>query len=262
LYADYQAPEGYFGAGSTPILEGGRLLVNVGGREGAGLVALDPATGETVWAATDEGASYSSPTVATIDGRRRVIFVTRLSVLSLDAATGEVGFRFRFGSPGPTVNAATPLVLDGGRLFVSASYGVGAVCAQIQLDGAETLWESDDAMSSQYMTSIAHDGLLYGVHGREDAGRTYLRCVDPLTGEVRWSEPDFGMATMLLADGKLVLQKTDGQLVLARPSPEGYQELARATISDSTTRALPALAGGRLYVRDTRRLMCVEIGGR
>ena len=258
LHQEFQVPESYFGAGSTPIVDGGKLVVNVGARSKAGLVAFALDTGKTLWQTTDEQPSYSSPTAVTIDGVRHVIFVTRLNVVSVDPDTGAVRFRFPFGQRGPTVNAATPLVVDG-HVFVTASYGIGAVFAKIGKDSAKTVWANDDVMSSQYSTSVYKDGYLYGIDGRQDAGVATLRCLEPRTGKVQWTEKGFGMATPILADGKLLLMKTSGELVLAEPAPKRYRPLAAARLFNSTTRALPALADGLLYVRDARTLKCVDL---
>ena len=258
-YKEFQAPEGYFGAGSSPIVDGDKLIVNIGGRKGAGLVAFDVKTGKTVWQVSDEQASYSSPQAVTLDGQRHLVFVTRLNVVSIDPDHGKVRFRFPFGSRGPTVNAATPLILDG-HVFVSASYGVGAALAKIEKNGATQVWANDEVMSSQYATCVFHEGYLYGIDGREDVGVGRLRCFDPKTGKVVWTEDNFGMATLILADGKLVIVKTDGELALATPSPQAYRLLAEAKAFSSTTRALPALANGRLYVRDTQTLKCLDLG--
>ncbi len=256
---EFAAPAGYFGVGSSPIVEGTKLIVNVGGsRSNAGLVAFDIATGKTVWQATDEQASYSSPTAVTLDGVRHVIFVTRYNVVSINPDSGAVRFRFPFGARGPTVNGATPLVIDG-HVFVSSSYGVGAAFAKISGDGAQTVWTNDETMSSQYPTAIHKDGFLYGIHGRQDAGVADLRCVEAKTGKVMWTERGFGMATLILADGKLVIAKTDGELVLAEPSPQRFHSLASARAFPSTVRALPALANGRLYVRDEQALLCFDL---
>jgi hypothetical protein len=65
---------------------------------------------------------------------------------------------------------------------------------------------------------------------RQDVGAAALRCVDPQTRKVHWEEAGFGYATLLKADGKLVIVLTDGQLVLAAPRPDRYRELARATV--------------------------------
>jgi outer membrane protein assembly factor BamB len=255
---EFSVPEGYFGAGSSPLVEGDMLLINVGGRKGAGIVALSLADGKTIWSSTDEGASYSSPIAVTVDGTRHAIFVTRLNVVSVDPANGQVRFRFPFGMRGPTVNGANPLVFDG-HLFVSASYGVGAVFARIGNNAADVLWKSDDLMSSQYATCVYHEGNLYGVDGRQDIGEARLRCFDPRTQQVRWTQEGFGMATPILADGKLILMKTDGELVLAEASPQAFRQLSSARLFSNTARALPALADGLLYVRDTSTLKCIDL---
>ncbi len=256
---DFNAPEGYFGTGSSPILEGDKLLVNVGGKDGAGLVAFSPADGKTLWKATDEAASYSSPVAATVAGVRQVIFVTRLNVVSIDPANGEVRFRFPFGARGPTVNAASPLVI-GDHLFVSASYGVGAQWAKIGARDAKEVWANDDVMSSQYTTCVERDGILYGIDGRQDVGVARLRAFDPRTGRVLWTEEGFGTGGLILAGDKLLIMRTEGELVLAEASPMAFRPLARAKLFDTTAQALPALADGLAFVRDTRVLKCVAVG--
>jgi outer membrane protein assembly factor BamB len=259
LHQEFDAPDGYFGAGSSPIAEGDKLLVNVGGSGGAGLAAFGLTDGKTIWKATDEAASYSSPAAATIDGVRHVVFVTRLNVVSVDPRDGAVRFRFPFGQRGPTVNAANPLVL-GDHVFVSASYGVGAQWAKIGAKGVTTVWESDDVMSSQYTTSIEYQGVLYGLDGRQDVGVARLRAFDPNSGKVRWTQEDYGTGNFILAGDKSLVMKTDGELVLFTPSPEAYRPLATARIFDTTVQALPALSDGLLLARDTQTLKCFRVG--
>ena len=261
LYADYGGDEGYFGAGSTPIVLGGKLLVNVGGRK-AGLVALDPASGKTLWQSSDEAASYSSPAAAASNGKEHAIFVTRMNCVLVDPASGKVTALFPFGQRGPTVNAATPLVF-GGKLFATSSYGVGAMVATLEGTTAKQLWANDDTLSSQYSTPVEHEGFLYGNHGREDIGVAELRCVEAATGKVRWSQQGFGVAHAILADGKLLLQTADGKLILAAADPTKYRELASARVATKPTRALPALSAGKLYVRTGEgggELLCLQVG--
>ncbi|MCA9246395.1 MAG: PQQ-binding-like beta-propeller repeat protein [Planctomycetales bacterium] len=269
LARDYQLPPSYFGVGSTPILEEDKLLINLGGQPGAGIVALDAATGKTLWKATDAQASYSSPVATTVDDVRHVLFITRYDFLSLDPATGAERFRFPFGRRGPTVNAACPVVV-GREVFLSSSYGVGARLFRLQGEHATEVWSQDELMSSQYVTSVFCDGYLYGVDGRDDVGPTSLRCFDAHTGKVQWAEDDFGVATIISAGNQLVLVTTEGELVLANASAEKYDERARAriskydaqaknTIPSSTVRALPALAHGRLLIRDTDTLYSFDL---
>lgn len=263
LYADYQADEGYFGAGSTPLHVAGRLLVNVGGK-GAGLVALDPDSGQTLWKATDEAASYASPVFFASPKGPAALFVTRFNCLWVEPEHGAVHPLFPFGRRGPTVNAATPLIVNK-SLFVTASYGIGAVFAKLDRGQAQIVWKNDDVLSSQYATPVEHEGLLYGIHGREDVGVAELRCVEEATGNIRWRVPGHGVAHLIVAGDRLVIQKVDGWLALAEASGAAYRELAKAQVATQPTRALPALAAGRLYVRTGSgggELICLDLAER
>jgi outer membrane protein assembly factor BamB len=267
-YADFSSKrtsrgepaEGYFGFASSPIVEGDKLLLNVGGSsKNAGIVAFDRKTGKTLWTATDERASYSSPVAATIDGQRHIVFATRLKVVSVDPVNGRVLFEFPFGELGPSATGASPLVL-GNSIFITGSYRFGAVLARAGHSGALEVWRSDEILSSQYTTSIAYDEMLFGVHGRQDSAPAELRCVNPITRQVIWKKSSFGYATMILADDKLLIMKTDGELILAAADTQKYRELARANLFDgTTTRALPSLSNGLFYVRDGKTLKCFDL---
>jgi outer membrane protein assembly factor BamB len=257
-FQEFQAPSGYFGAGSTPIVDGDKLLLNVGAK-GAGIVAFSLADGSTAWQSTDEAASYSSPTAITLQNKSYTIFVTRLNTLLVDPQNGAVQVRFPFGMRGPTVNAATPLVI-GDHLFLSASYGVGARWLKVDATKFDEDWDSDELMSSQYTTCVEHEGVLYGIDGRQDAGVARLRAFDPRMRKIFWTEEGFGPANIILADGKLVIVKIDGELLLVEPSPREFRKLASAKVLDTTSQPLPALANGLLYVRDTEQLKCLRVG--
>ncbi len=263
-YEDFDGDEGYFGAGATPIVAGGKLLVNVGGAENAGLVAFDLLTGKTLWQATAEAASYSSPTLATIGGREHAVFVTRMNAMAVDPGNGKMAFQFPFGRRGPTVNAATPLVI-GNKLFVTASYQIGARMVQFGPDSKMTdLWASDNVMSSQYSTAVHHQGFLYGFHGREDIGTGSLRCVELKTGTLKWSQDRMPVGHVIASGDLLLVLSVEGGLSLVRASPVKYERLAQADIAGGATRAIPALSNGRLVVRTSGsgqgEIHCLQVG--
>ena len=253
----YEVRKGFFGAAGSPLVEDGRLIANVGGRRG-GVVAFDVRTGDELWTATTDEASYSSAVGATFGGRRHALFFTRTGLVGLDPATGEVLFQQRWRSRlGASVNAATPLV-SGDRVFISSSYGTGA--ALLRVDGGTLIeeWSGDESMTNHYATAVLHDGVLYGYHGRQEYSPS-LRAVDLATGTVRWSEDRFGAGSITLAGDHLLVVRESGELVLAAASPDGFQPLARADILPGTVRAYPALADGRLYVRNTDTLVAVDL---
>ncbi len=255
LLKEYRVPPSFFGVGSSPLVEGNLVLVNVGGK-GAGIVAFDRETGKEVWRATDDGASYASPVAATIHGRRYGIFFTRQGVVLLDPKTGKVDYRKRWRARiDASVNAATPLVV-GDLIFFSASYETGALLLKVGKGGVEEVWSGDEEMSNHYATCVVHDGYLYGFHGRQEAGAA-LRCVELKTGKIRWTRPRYGCGSLVLADGLLLILTERGDLVLAEPSPDAYREKAHVHVFDALPcRAQPALADGRLYARDGAELKC------
>jgi outer membrane protein assembly factor BamB len=262
VLADFGGNDGYFGAGSTPLVLDDQVLVNAGGRNGAGLVALDLHTGKTRWQSTDEAASYAAPTLVPGTDPQRVLSVTRLSALLVDPRSGRILARHPFGRTGPTVNAATPIAFEQ-YVFLTASYQVGATLLRIDGDRWAEVWSNDETLSSQYNTPVYVDGFLYGIHGREDLGVAELRCVEATSGRVAWTEPSFGVAHLLCVGDRLLLLKVDGQLVLAETNPRRFTSLGRLQVSSAVTRALPAYSNGELFLRtnDGRggELLCVPV---
>ena len=263
-HTDFGAQPGYFGAGSSPIVVGNLVIVNVGGAQTvAGIVAFEVATGKTVWNTTSERASYSSPVLVKIADVPHLLFITRYRVILLEPATGATRWQFAFGARGPTVNAANPLVLadtDGKQtLLVTSSYGVGTLYGSFDKTAMKKIWDGTDSLSTQYCTPLALGGFLYAIDGRDDLPPADLKCIKQSTGEVIWQEAGFGYGTLLFADGKIIVTKVDGELVLLQPDTAGMHVLARAKPFTSTIRALPALAAGKLYVRDEHTLKCLSV---
>ncbi len=253
----FSAPKGYFGVATSPVVDGNRVMVNVGGPK-AGIVAFDAASGSTLWTATTDEASYSSPVVADIRGQRTAVFFTRAGLVLLDPATGAVRHRRPWRARmAASVNAATPLVV-GDRIFLSASYGTGAVLLQVAGTGLKTIWSGDEVLSNHYSTSVHRDGYLYGFAGRQELGQS-LRCVELGSGKVMWTIERFGAGSLLAAGDRLVILRESGELVVGAASPTGFTPSARARLLPGVVRAYPALAGGRLYVRNERTLAAFDL---
>jgi outer membrane protein assembly factor BamB len=256
--AEFDAPKGFFGMACSPLVEGNAVLLNVGGANGAGIVAFDKNNGKLLWKATDDEASYSSPVAATLEGRRYAFFVTRRGLVALDPAKGTPFFDFPWRPRiRESVSAATPLVI-GDLIFLSASYQTGAVLLRVKNGQPEKVWSAADVLSNHYATSVCQGDFLYGFDGRQEFGQN-LRCVELTTGKIRWSEDRFGAGTVTLAGRRLLILRENGELLLAPASPDGFKPSARAQILSHGVRAYPALAGGRLYARSKDTLVCVEL---
>ncbi len=207
---DFDVPPGFFGVGATPILEGDKLIVMVGGKPNSGMVAFDPETGKTlwqnvgkdVWDGTSTGwerlpvykwrgneklSSYSSPIAATIHGKRHLLCLMRQGLVSLNPDDGSVNFKYWFRSLlRDSVNAARPVVVDD-KIFLSAAYQVGSALLEVNPNGKsyKELWRDPTNMMTHWSTSIFHDGYIYGFSGRHERGAT-MRCVKLSDGKVMW----------------------------------------------------------------------------
>jgi outer membrane protein assembly factor BamB len=256
----FDAPKGYFGVASSPVVDGNRVLVNVGGTKG-GIVAFDAATGKTLWTATNDEPSYSAPIVADINGQHTGVFFTRTGLVAVDPVSGKMLYQYRWRARmAASVNAATPIV-TGDKIFLSASYGTGAVLLQVANNSVKPIWSGDESMSNHYSTSVLKDGYLYGFDGRQEFGQT-LRCVEFATGKVMWNVDGFGAGTLLIADETLVIMRESGELAFASASSNGFRLLSRAQLLKGVVRAYPALANARLYVRNERQLAAFDLGAR
>ena len=270
---DFDVPQAFFGVGSTPILDGDRLIVMLGGHPRSGVVAFDAQTGKTLWQAvgpTDfpepprpiqrdrapaKLASYSSPHLAMIHGRRHLLCLMRPGLVSLDPETGAINFAVWFRSRlHDSVNAAQPVVLDD-RIFLTAAYDTGAMLLDVAADGrsAKVIWQDEEAMQCHWSTPIARDGFLYGFSGRNESDAD-LRCVRAHDGKVMWRSPGeptpFGRGSAILADGRLLAMGERGGLALLEVSPQGAREISRATWPELAYPCwtAPVLSHRRLFV--------------
>jgi len=254
----FGAPKGFFGAACSPLVDDGRVLMNIGGPNGGGIGAFDAATGKVLWTATNDEAGYSAPATATIAGAHHALFWTRAGLVDADPATGKVRFQFPWRSRShASVNAAAPVIV-GNLVFLSASYGTGATLLQIDGTSAKQLWASDEALSNHYATSVYRDGYMYGYHGRQEFGQS-LRAIELKTGKVQWNVDGFGAGTVTLAGDRLLLMRESGELVIAPASPKEFRPTAHAQLLPAVVRSYPALADGRLYIRNERTLACFDV---
>lgn len=258
VQAKFASEGGFFGMACSPLVEGNAVILNIGGAKGAGVVAFDKTNGNVLWKATDDEASYSSPTTATIAGQRYVLVFTRAGLVGLGPGDGKILFQFPWRARiRESVNAATPLVIDD-LVFISASYQTGAAVLRIGTKGVAKVWSGDNILSNHYATSVYHDGMLYGFDGRQEYGPS-LRCVELKTGKVRWTQESFGAGSILMADKYLLIMGEKGQLICAPATPDGFKPIAQAQVMPFEIRAYPALADGLMYVRSKDKLVCLDL---
>lgn len=256
------AGKGFFGMACSPLVDGTNVLLNIGGSDGAGIIALDRDTGRLAWKATDHEASYSAPVMAELAGGiRRVLFFTRTGLVGLDPITGRVHFEQPWrASMSASVNATAPLVIQD-QVFLTSSYDVGGILLRMSPDKVQKLWSNDESLSSQFSSVVHSQGYLYGFHGRVDGAKPDLRCVALNTGKVAWSKDGYGPGCVLLVGGDLLVVLESGEVVVSSAGPKAFQERMRVQGFGKETRAMSAFAGGKLYGRDKQYLICLDFLG-
>jgi outer membrane protein assembly factor BamB len=283
----FDVRKNFFGVGSTPIVEGDLLLVQVGGSpegsenvdfadlkpDNSALVAFDKKTGEVKYKVGAELASYASPVLATIGERRWCLLFARGGLLGLEPRTGKVDFHFRWRARDlASVNASNPVVV-GDRVLITECYGPGSALLKVKPGGYEKVWDDadkgrDKSLQCHWNTPIHHDGYVYGSSGRHTAGAE-LRCVELTTGKVMWRERGLDRASLLMVDGHFVCLSEYGNLRLLKVNPQKYEEVShlelgdprrpRAGLLEYPCWAAPVLSHGRLYLRGKGRLVCLDL---
>jgi outer membrane protein assembly factor BamB len=266
LYERFQADLPGFAVCCSPLVIGNRVIVSVGG-PGRCAVALNTQTGETEWQSLDDAASTSSAILFAggerpAGGAPDVVLMTPLRVLGLDALDGALRWEHAMVFQ-PQGTSPTPLVL--GDRIVASTQAHGAVCVHVTSDGerqsAAEAWQNS-AAKSYFSSGVATTEALYLItNSLEPLPTTSLTCLDPKNGKQLWTEGKIGYfhaAPILLADGKLLMLNDSGLLTLLDVNRTGVKELARAKVCGGTLVA-PALSNGRLFVRDDKELICVQL---
>jgi outer membrane protein assembly factor BamB len=235
-----------------------RVVLHLGGEDGAGIVAVDGKTGRLAWRSTSDEAGYASPILANLGGQQRLVCFTRAGVKVLDPADGRLlaGFPWR-SRQGASVNAATPIVGPAG-ILVTSSYNTGAALLRWSGTSLERVWADEEALSAHISTPVRRDGWYFGFHGRQEQGGS-VRCFEGATGKMLWDSGRTGIGSVLLAGDRLVLMLESGELIQAEASGEGWKPLCRAQLLGSGVRAAPVLDGELFVARDRNRLFAYRI---
>jgi len=272
---DFGAGMPIWGIAAAPLVDGQRVIVLAGGGNGATVLALHKDTGKEIWRALSEKAiGYCPPVIFEAGGARQLIIWVPEAVVSLDPGTGKVYWRRPFHSH-TNLTIATP-VLEGDRLFVSTFYN-GSLMMRLAADrpAAVETWrgKSDneiktDGLHCLMSTPLMKDGYIYGV-----CSYGALRCLDAKTGKRVWEtyqatgKGRWWNAFLIPNGDRVFLHNEQGELIIAKLSPKGYEEISRTKLIAPTNRAQrrnivwshPAFANKCVYARNDRQIVCASL---
>lgn len=247
-----------FPYGASPWIDDERLVINLGDQD-AGIVALDPETGQTVWAATDHRASYATPRYAKPHGEPTLYVFTFEGLVALNPRDGRVRWIEEHRPRSPlSVNATTPVVW-GDRVLAVTGPGPGAVCFETTPGGtARRVWEDRRVIDSQFNTLMAVGGNVYGYTSSRNF-QASLRCVSLDTGKLQWEhQSELKRGSGLIAGDRLLLFGEAGHLAVveADPAVPRIAYFSEGPLLEAPCYSSPALSGGLLYLRNVGSLVC------
>ena len=251
----------------SPLVDGDNLIVCPGGPQTA-VVALDKMTGKVVWKSppvNDELIGFVSPIIIEQDGLRILLTMVHMSLVGVNADTGDVLFSFEHPTKYPT-SATTPIYHDG-HIFISTGYGTtGATSLKLDVDGNRAkvteAWNSRE-LDNHHGGVILYKGHLYGAAHKFNRGKWI--CLDWKTGEMKYAEKGVGKGSATMAEGMLYTMSEKKKVGLVKATPDGHELVGEFKLpkgGKGTSWAHPVVCGGRLYLRHGNFLYAYDVRDR
>jgi outer membrane protein assembly factor BamB len=255
ILSDNQARNLPWAMAASPLIVDDKVIVLPGGANGKSVVAYNKMTGAPVWRVLNDTQAYVSPMLVDLGGRRQIVVVSASRVVGLAPEKGELLWEYPWDTDNG-INVSQPIMVDRNRFFISSGYGKGAALVEVKGSGnsltASTVWENKN-MKNKFNSSVLHNGYIYGL----DEG--ILVCLDVNTGERKWKEGRFGYGQIILTNGHLIVTSDQGEVALIKATPDKYTEVARFTAVQGQTWNYPAIAGGRLLVRNSNEMAAYDL---
>lgn len=276
LAAEYNTEVPFWYTGQCPLIENDTAVIATGGK--SLLVALDCKTGKKAWETPNPRnwkMSHSSVMPMVFKGKKMYVYCAIGGVCGVSASGADKGkLLWETSGFAPSVIAPSPVILDDGRIFITAGYGFGAAVIQINENSgqysAEVVqkYKPLEGLASEQQTPIYSNGYLFGILPK-DAGelRTQFACYQG--GDTKKTVMNsgktnrYGLGPYILADNKFFILNDDGEMTIAKYSTSTFKVLDKAKIVDGQDSWGPmAITGGYLLMRDSKQLICLDIKAR
>ncbi len=259
--------------GQCPLIDDSVAVIATGGK--ALLIGVHLETGDILWQTPNPDGwemSHSSVMPMTIYGKKLYVYSAIGGLVGVSADSGSVGkVLFSTTEWSPSVVAPSPVYIGDGKIFVTAGYGAGGILFQVKEENGqwsmETLqkFKPEEGLCAEQQTPILLDGHLFSILPK-DAGprRNQFVCApadDPTN--ILWTssrDARFGLGPFLVADGKFFILDDDGMLTIAKATAKEYVQLSQTQILDGVDAWAPmAIVAGRLLLRDSHRMVCLDV---
>jgi outer membrane protein assembly factor BamB len=259
LIKEFQGTVRVNGYSCSPLAYKDEIVMMVGGPSSS-LVAFNRQNGSVVWKKHDFRNSTSSPIIINVDGQDQLVAFMWGDIVGVDPNNGNL----LWSHPHPAehgLNTSTPVWGSDNLLFVSSGYGGGSRVLKLTRAGDKTtveeLW-ANSLMRIHFSNAIRVGDFVYGSSG--DFGPAPFTAVNVKTGNVAWRNRSFPRASFLFADGRFIILDEDGHLLLATATAEGLTVTSKAELLQNQSWTVPSLSGTRLYLRDRKNILALELG--
>lgn len=258
LWQEFNGTKLNRGYSCSPVAWRQTVIVTVGG-PGHGLMAFNQKDGTVAWSKNDFSSAHPSPILINVDSQDQLVVLMQQEIGGFDPNNGDELWRH----PHPTeygLNISTPVWGEGNLLFCSSAYNGGSRVLQLERkDGrttAKELW-FNNRMRIHIGNAIRVGDYVYGSSG--DFGPAFFAAIEVKTGKIAWQDRGLARASFLYADGKFIILDEDGHLALATASPVGFKIISKVELLNRNAWTIPSLVGTRLYVRDRKMIMALEL---
>ncbi len=244
-----------YGIAASPLIVDDKVIVLTGGEERA-VAAYNKIDGKPVWRVLSDKQAYASPMLVELAGHTQLLILTAYRALGLEPTDGKMLWSFLWRVQNDNV-IAQPVVISSNRFLLSAGYGTGCVAVEISKDAPENfkakeVWRNK-FLKNKFASSVSLNGYIYGLD--EDI----LTCLDAATGERKWKDGRYGYGQVISIEHHLMVLSGTGELALVRAKPDQFVELARFQAIKGKTWNPPALADGKIFVRNAVEMACFDL---
>ena len=273
LGREFQAEVPFWYTGQCPLIINDTAILAVGGK--SLLIAVDCKTGKKTWETPNPHnwkMSHSSVMPMTLGGKRMYVYSAIGGVCGISAGGSDQGkILWETTEFAPNVVAPSPVIMDEGRIFVSAGYGAGSALLQVKAgSGGFSVkvlqkLKPQEGLASEQQTPVYSGGYLYGILPKDAGGlrNQFVCCKGSDCSRIVMNSGKtdrFGLGPYILADGKFFILNDDGEMTIAKATPAGFTDLDKARIIDGQDSWGPiAITGGYLLMRDSKTLVCLDI---
>lgn len=259
LWKDFGGSVLIHGYSSSPIIYRDAVIVPVGGDQ-AGVMAFDKNSGSVLWKSPGFKNSYSTPKIIKLDGRDHLVIFMANEMTGLDPATGKLEWRYEIGNQWGQ-NICMPTWDEKENILFFSTSGPGSRGVRLTRSGdkvnVEELWKNKK-VRFYHVTSVRIGDYVFGSSG--SGTPNLFAAINMKTGKVAWRKRGFAKATTVLADGRLIILDEEGKLAIATASPGDLEIHSQYALFDDVAWTVPTIVGNRMYVRDKKVIMALDLG--